>query len=143
MTHTRVQRDIRERGTGERDRDRDRDRQTETDRERQRQNDRDRERHTERVKQHSATNTDTQSHALSLTVSDAGYLDLNVLVGAEEVAEGQFFWNDGTPLTLKTSLWRHPSEGFNRGLNCVSVSSTKRLIDITCFKSAFVCQYDV
>ena len=76
-------------------------------------------------------------------VLDAGYLDLNVHIGAEEIVDGQFFWNDGTPLILKTPLWRHPSEGFNKGLNCVSVSSVKRLIDNRCVRSAFVCQYDV
>ena len=91
----------------------------------------------------SATNSNIQSHTFSLMVLDAGYLDLNVLVGAEEVTDGKFFWNDGTPLILKTSIWRTPSEGLNSGLNCVSVSSIKRLIDDKCVKIAFVCQYDV
>ena len=76
-------------------------------------------------------------------VSDAGYLGKDVHVGAEEIVNGQFFWNDGTPLIPGTSIWRQKLEGFDRGLRCVSVSCANRLIDITCARNAFVCQYDV
>ena len=78
-------------------------------------------------------------------VSDAGYLDKDVHVGAEEIVDGQFLWNDGTPLTPGTSLWRHKLEGFDRYnyIRCVSVSSSHRLIDNKCSMIAFVCQYDV
>ena len=31
-------------------------------------------------------------------VSDAGYLGMDVNIGAEEIEDGKFLWNDGTPL---------------------------------------------
>ena len=81
-----------------------------------------------------------------MIVSDACVLDTNVYIGAEDTAvEGQFIWNDGTSLTLGTSLWRHPTrEGYDSDQDCTAVSSGNKIIDSKCTRNrAFVCQYDV
>ena len=94
-----------------------------------------------------STNTDTQCHALSLMVSDAGYLGKEVFIGAEETKEckeSKFRWNDGTPLAAMTSIWKHPTaEGFDPGNHCTGVSTTYLIMDLNCSARAFVCQYDV
>ena len=81
-----------------------------------------------------------------MIVSDACVLDTNVYIGAEDTAvEGQFIWNDGTSLTLGTSLWRNPAkEGYNSDQDCTALSSRINIVDIRCaMAGAFVCQYDV
>ena len=81
-----------------------------------------------------------------MIVSDAGLLNTYVFIGAEDKAvEGQFIWNDGTSLTLGTSLWRHPTqEGYESDQDCTAVSSMFKIIDSKCTRNrAFVCQYDV
>ena len=92
-------------------------------------------------------------------VSDAGYLGKDVHVGAEEIVNGQFLWNDGTPLIPGTSIWRQKLEGFDRDLRCVaptgsstthepgmlSFASTTSsgLALLTHRGSGFNCRYDV
>ena len=78
-----------------------------------------------------------------MMVSDAGYLGMDVNIGAEEIEDGKFLWNNGTPLIPGTPLWRQKLEGFDRYIRCVIVSSAHRLSDNTCARNAFVCQYDV
>ena len=81
-----------------------------------------------------------------MIVSEAGLLRKYVYIGAEDTAvEGQFIWNDGTSLTLGTSLWRHPTrEGYDSDQDCTAVSSGNKIIDCKCTRNrAFVCQYDV
>ena len=77
-------------------------------------------------------------------VSDAGILLKSVYIGAEEIADNQFLWNDGTPLIPETSLWRHSWGGTLAGKPCTAVATNFLIVEVHCSRSkAFVCQYDV
>ena len=80
-----------------------------------------------------------------MIVSDAGLLNTYVFIGAEDKAvEGQFIWNDGTSLTLGTSLWSSPKQGYGSHMDCTAVSTRIKIGDVRCGKHRpFVCQYDV
>nr|KAG5708428.1 hypothetical protein BaRGS_026155 [Batillaria attramentaria] len=74
-----------------------------------------------------------------------GCVNKMIWVGADDRAvEGQHVWSDGTSLARFTDMWRDPTEGGKASEDCISVSSTKLLIDTSCdLLKTFMCQYDI